>query len=243
MLIPVILYRKAIYISKQNLILALISGAFFALDLACWHASLLRSEATVSTLLGNCTPIWVGLCGMIFFKRRNGFKYWSGTLIAIFGMCVLIGIANVINLQIDLGITLAVVSSLFYAFYLLTSERIRKQVGTITFMFYSLIGSVITAGIICLIYKAPFVGFSNHTWAYMFGLALIPHFFGWLTINYSLGYIKSNIASVSLLSQSLFTAIFAAFTLNERLNFNQMIGGLVVLAGIYMVNYKREEKQ
>jgi drug/metabolite transporter (DMT)-like permease len=236
---PLVAYHKAWKISGNNFIIAFVSGILFSFDLACWHLSLLRSQATISTLLANCAPLWVGLGGFFILHQKNGKQFWIGTFIALLGIPVLIGIQNVMHLKIDLGVTLALLASLFYGTYILISGHLRTKLSTLTFMFYSLIGSSVTSLIICLIAKAPLNGFSSHTWTYLWALALLPHVAGWLTINYALGFIKSNIASVSLLSQSIFTAIFAAVMLHESLVFHQITGGIIILGGIYMVNYRK----
>jgi drug/metabolite transporter (DMT)-like permease len=243
LIIPLVIYKKAWKISWPNFWFAFIGGMFFSFDLACWHLSLLRSQATVSTLLANCAPIWVGLGGFFLLKRRNGKQFWFGAIMALVGICILVGINKLLHLQVDLGVSLALIASAFYGSYLLTTEQLRKQLSTITFMFYALVGSAITSYLICIVGNTPLTGFSINSWYYLWGLAIIPHLAGWLTINYSLGYIKSNIASVSLLSQSLFTAVIAAFILHETLGIYQIIGGIVVLVGIYIVSYSPSTKE
>jgi drug/metabolite transporter (DMT)-like permease len=236
---PLVVYHKAWKINKRSFATAFISGILFSFDLACWHLSLLRSQATISTLLANCAPLWVGLGSFFILHLKNGKQFWIGTAIALLGIPVLVGIQNVIHLKVDLGVTLALLASFFYGTYILISGHLRTKLSTLTFMFYSLIGSSFTSLIICIIAKSPLHGFTVHTWSYLWALALLPHVAGWLTINYALGFIKSNIASVSLLSQSIFTAIFAAFMLRESLVFHQIAGGLIILGGIYIVNYRK----
>jgi len=43
---------------------------------------------------------------------------------------------------------------------------------------------------------------------------------------------------VSLLSQTVFTAIFSVPVLGEMLTLKELLGGVVVLTGIYLVNTK-----
>ena len=68
------------------------------------------------------------------------------------------------------------------------------------------------------------------------GLAIITHVGGWLAINDSLGYIPASIVSVTLLAQPVLTAILAIPLLGEALFPLQVIGGILVLIGIYIVN-------
>jgi len=72
---------------------------------------------------------------------------------------------------------------------------------------------------------------------------LISQLGGWLAINWSLGYIKSTVASVTLLSQSVVTAIIAVPVLGEILDWNEVIGAVIVLFGIFLVNRKQNIKK
>jgi drug/metabolite transporter (DMT)-like permease len=68
------------------------------------------------------------------------------------------------------------------------------------------------------------------------GLALITHVGGWLAINYALGHIRASIVSVTLLAQPVMTALLSIPLLGEDLFPLQIVGGVLVLSGIYIVN-------
>ena len=67
--------------------------------------------------------------------------------------------------------------------------------------------------------------------------------FGWFLISYSQGYLPATIVSPTLLGQPLITAFLAAFLLKEKLTSMHIIGGLVVIAGIYVVHFSRRNKK
>lgn len=100
--------------------------------------------------------------------------------------------------------------------------------------------STVVLGIIAMFSRAQLTGFEPHTWWYLVALGLVPQVLGWLSINQALGHIKPTVASVGLLSQTVFTALFSAPVLGEMLTFTEITGGLVVLAGIYLVGRKRK---
>src|SRR6266403_2091844 len=66
-----------------------IGGFFFALDLAFYNTSILQTSATNSTLLGNNTPIIVGLLTWLLFRRRPHSGFWIGLALAISGSLVI----------------------------------------------------------------------------------------------------------------------------------------------------------
>jgi drug/metabolite transporter (DMT)-like permease len=69
-------------------------------------------------------------------------------------------------------------------------------------------------------------------------LGIVPQVLGWLAINQALGHIKATVVSVSLLSQSVFTALFSIPVLGELLTAREISGAAIVLGGIYLVNKK-----
>ena len=66
-------------------------------------------------------------------------------------------------------------------------------------------------------------------------LGLISHALGWLSINYSLGHLPAPLTAVSLLFQPVLTALLAVPLLGEGLSIFQIVGGVIVLFGIYIV--------
>jgi drug/metabolite transporter (DMT)-like permease len=79
-------------------------------------------------------------------------------------------------------------------------------------------------------------GFAPGTWLALLALALISQVAGWLAITYALGHLSASVVSPTLLAQPVLTALFAVPLLGEGLSPRQMLGGLVALAGIYLVN-------
>jgi drug/metabolite transporter (DMT)-like permease len=76
----------------------------------------------------------------------------------------------------------------------------------------------------------------------LIGLGLIPQFIGWLSINYAMGYLPATQVSVTLLGQPIVTAILGIIFLKEALSPADIIGGLMVLTGIYLVNQRMQSK-
>jgi drug/metabolite transporter (DMT)-like permease len=67
-------------------------------------------------------------------------------------------------------------------------------------------------------------------------MGLVSHLGGYLAINYALGHMRATSVSVSLLSQPVITALLSIPLLGESLSVQQIIGGALVLGGIYLVN-------
>ena len=231
-LLPYCVIKKKLSINKKQLIIALTAGIVFASDVAVWNISLLKISATVSTLIANLAPVWVGLFSFLLFKKRSGMLFWIGTVIAIVGMIILVGYEHILHLELNAGILLAVLASLFYAIYIMITKNIIAGIDVFTFMFYSMMSASIFLLIVNGFMNNSLIHLSVKVWLCFIGMGLICQLTGWLTINYSLRYLESTKVSIALLSQTVFAGLLAAFLLNEKLEANELIGSLIVLAGI-----------
>lgn len=237
--IPFWLYYKKPITDWRGVRIAILCGVFFAIDIALWNSSIMLSKAAISTLLANLAPVWVGIGATLIFREKPGRIFWTGTIISLIGVSFIIGIDQITSSKLNLGNTLAIIASMFYGAYLLIARKGRVNLDTISFTTISMASSSIVLGIICLFTATLLWGFSTQTWLSLSALGLIPQLLGWLAINFALGHIKPTVASVSLLSQSVFTALFSVPVLGEFLSVREIGGAAVVLIGIYLVNSKK----
>ena len=235
-IIPVWMYRGIKMPVRRDLLLILAGSFFFAVDLIMWNTAIPLTTAATATLLANNAPIWLGLITVVILRQSLPRKFWIGLVVAIIGLNVLIGIESWRTLQFNMGDMLSLAAGFFYALYLIYTVEVRKRVNTVTFMSLSLIFMVVMMFFTTWLMGHSFTGYSSRTWLSLAGLGLISHFLGWLCINYALGHLKGSNVSVTLLAQSIVTAILAIFILGEYLNLNQIVGGLIILSGIYIVN-------
>jgi drug/metabolite transporter (DMT)-like permease len=242
-ILPLWFFRQRSIKDWGSVKIAALCGLFFACDIALWNTSILLSKASISTLLANLAPVWVGLGAILILKEKPRKIFWLGTMVAMLGVMVIVGVDQVIYSKLSMGNLLAICASIFYGAYLLTTKMGRVSLDTVSFTGISMVTSTIILFIFCKLKGVTLTGYEPKTWIVLVGLGLISQLGGWLSINYALGYIKPTVASVSLLSQSVFTAIFSIPVLGEFLNWKEVAGALIVLAGIYMVNGRASKTQ
>jgi drug/metabolite transporter (DMT)-like permease len=216
--------------------LAVIAGAFFALDLAFWNTALGVTSAANATLLGNDAPLVVGLGALILFGERPRATYWLGLVVALLGMSVIVGWDIFTRSALGAGDLLALLAGVFYAGYLLATQRIRAKMDTLPSLWVAgATGAFLLLAFILATGQA-LTGYSLNAYMALLGLGLISQLVGWLAINYALGHMPASIVSVTLLAQPILTALFAVVLINETLESRQVVGGLIALVGIFLVN-------
>ncbi len=223
----------------RAMLLALVGGIFFGLDLALYNTAVMRTTATTATLLGNNAPIFVGIGSWLLFKRPPRRTFWIGLALAVAGAAIMMvaAAAGKAGGRGDLaGAGMAIAAAFFFAGYLLTTEHVREEMDTLTFSTIAVVGSVLTLLVVCLVLDSPLGGFTTRTWLALLGLGLISQLGAYLGLAYALGHLPATITSVGLLAQVPLTALLAVPLLGEPLTMPYLTGGALVLVGIYVVS-------
>jgi drug/metabolite transporter (DMT)-like permease len=212
----------------------LLGGVWFASNLGFLNSALLLTSAATATLLDNTAPIWVGLGALIFFGERLGGRYWAGLGLALGGASVVTGFTSANELHLGAGDALALTGAVFYAGYLLNTQRARRDLDTVSYFWLVAVTAAALLFTISLLLRIPLLGYSIRSYLALLGVGLISQVGGWLMINYALGYLSASSAVVVLLAQPVVTGLLAIPLLGEHLTAQQMFGGALVLSGIYL---------
>ncbi|WP_366186006.1 DMT family transporter [Flavobacterium ovatum] len=240
LLLPYIIVTKKFQLPNcKILILAIISGIVFATDIAIWNVAIQQSSATQATLLANLSPVWVGLGSFLFLKKKPATNFWIGTLVALLGMVMLVGFEVFTNLNFDLAFTLALLSGMLYATYILMSKDILSKIEVLSFMTIVLVSSSIFLGLICLLTEESFTGFTNEAWIVLFVQGAICQLTAWLLISYATQHLRATRVSLSLLGQAVLATFLAWLFLDEKMGWFRIIGAVFLLLGIRITFYAK----
>lgn len=240
LLLPYMLITKKFKLpQKKYILLAIICGVLFASDVAVWNIAIQESSATQASLLTNLSPLWVGIISYVFLKIKPATNFWIGTIVALFGMILLVGFEFFLELNFDHAFILAVLSGLFYSIYLLVSKKALTHIDVLSFMMISLMASSVYLAIACLLMNEPFSGFSDMGWFVLLLQAVVCQLMAWLSISYATQHMRPTRVSLSLLAQAVITALLAWVFLDEKITFNMVIGGMILLLGIRITFYTK----
>lgn len=232
-LLPYIFFRRKFTLPSGALWIPIVlCGIIFASDIAVWNLSIHYSNATQATLLTNLSPVWVGVGTFLFLPDKPAPRFWLGTLIALIGMVILIGVETFMTMKFDLGFALAMLSGVLYASYMLISKTVLNKIDIVSFMTVSMTISSIYLFVICLIFDQPIWHFEPLIWGVFVVQGLVCQLIGWLTINAAMKQMDAKSVSLSLLSQAIVTGIFAWVFIGEKITAQMIGGGVVILVGI-----------
>jgi drug/metabolite transporter (DMT)-like permease len=215
--------------------LLLAAGVAFAGDLGFWHTSIKLTSVANSTLLANLASIFVTLAAWIFLRQKPSPLFLAGLATALAGVALLVKTSVEFSATGLAGDALGVLTAMFYAGYIFAVKELRDR-GETT-LYVMAMTSTVTA---VLLLPAAFasgeimVPSTTRGWSVLLGLALVSHGLGQGLIAYALAHLPASFSSVSLLFQPVMAAVLAWALLSEALAPLQIVGGLVVLLGIYL---------
>lgn len=237
-LLPTFLFdRRTPPLSAKTFGIIALGGFFFALDLAFYNTSILQTSAANATLLGNNTPIVVGLLTWFVFGKRPNFSFWIGLALALAGSLVIVWSDLARHVKFSLGDVFALAAAACFAVYLMATEQVRTHTSTVVFLRMAIFTSTIFLLFINLALRVPLAVPNGRSWAALLGLGLVSQLGGYLALTYALGHLPATVTSASLLSQGPLTAVLAAILLAEPLSAAQIAGGILVLAGVGLANH------
>ncbi|HBY93575.1 MAG: DMT family transporter [Ardenticatenaceae bacterium] len=223
-------------LSKRHIWFAGLGGLFFAGDLAAWSTAVLITSAANATLLANTSPLWVGLGALVLFKEKLGLMFWAGLLLAMLGAVVIFGEDFFLSQTLGIADGLALLAGFCYGMFFLATERARGKLSPLVAWWISAITSTLALLLISVTLKQPLVGYPAVTYWNLIAVALVTQVGSYLSLSYALGHLPASHVAPTLLLQPVLTAILAVPLLGQPLSAMQMVGGGMVLVGIWLVH-------
>ena len=223
-------------ISHTVLLFPILAGVFTAGDFSFWNTSLAFTTAANATLLGNTAPLWVALGAWLIFHEKLSGSFWFGLLLALTGAVLIMGSDFLLHPRLGIGDLMASTAAIFYASYMLSTQRGRQHIDPFRYTWLAGVSASAAMIFINLILGNSFFGYDATTWLIFLATAIVSQTIGYISISYALGHLPARVVSPTLIGQPIMTAILAIPLLSEIPTLLQILGGLIALAGIYVVN-------
>ncbi|MEH7237323.1 DMT family transporter [Bacillus sp. JJ1562] len=247
LMFPVFLwkYRKELrVITKKDWLFSAISGVFLALHFILWFESLNYTSVTSSTVLVTMQPVFAFVGTYFLFKEKIGLGAILSTCLALVGSIIISWGDIQVSGSALYGNFLAIVSCMMITAYLLFGQTVLKRLTLVAYTFVVYSFSTITLFLYVVILKYPLGGYAGQDWMYFLLLAILPTLLGHNLFNWSLKWVSTSTISVSILFEPVGAAILAYFILSEQILLTQVIGGFIILVGIWLYSLgERKKKQ
>lgn len=221
-------------ISKRDWLYSIISGVFLAFHFILWFESLNYTSVTSSTVLVTMQPLFAFIGTYFIFKEKIGVFALlsavlglSGSVIISWGDFRMSGVAVY-------GDILAIISCIMVTAYLLFGQTVRKRVTLVTYTFVVYGISATTLFLYVVILRYPLAPYSSSDWMYFLLLAIIPTLLGHNLFNWAVKWVSTSTISMSILFEPVGASILAYFILSEKIIWSQVLGGIIIVLGIWL---------
>ena len=237
-------------LSGRDLLVAAGSGLALALHFATWFESLEWTSVAASVTLVQSQPVFVAVGATLLLDERVGRTKAAGIAVALCGM-VLMSLAEGGSAAPRplYGNALAVVGAVTVAAYYLAGRSLRQRVPLIPYvvvvyavcalaLFAFVLGEALAGGAAL---GPTLFDYPVEEWLLFLGMAVGPGIFGHTVFNWALGHLEASVVSVSLLGEPVGSTLLAVVLLSEVPGVVTLVGGAIVLGGIYVTTRARED--
>lgn len=243
-------------ITRREIMLGLLSGLFLAIHFATWITSLEYTSVASSVVLVSTGPLWVALLSPMLLKEHLVRTALFGLALAILGGAI-IGLADacvwahglscpnlsdIMQERAMWGNFLALAGAWAVTGYLIIGRKLRENMSLVPYIF--LVYGMAALVLIFIMFAAgesP-LGYAPKTYLWIFLLAAVPQLIGHSTYNWLLKYLPATFVAVTTLAEPIGSAILAYFFLREMPTQPVLIGGGLILIGIYLASKEKNRQ-
>lgn len=232
--------RRLLRVRRQDWRLLIGFGMFgVAGAQTMYFASVSRLPVGIAMLLEFTAPVLVALWVRFVRKTVLPAKAWLGTALALIGLAMVAQVWD--GLRLDaLGVLAGVGAALCAACYFLIGERALSTMHPLTMTVWGMLIGAVVVTIIGrpweiagdLLVKPTPIG---PVWTLLVAVAVCSTAVAYVIGMMALKHLPSNVASVLALAEPVIATAAAWALLNETLSVVQIIGGVTLLIGAFVV--------
>jgi len=216
-----------------------VSGGFLALHLGLWIASLQFTSVASSVFLVTSRPIFVVVGSWVFLRERALPQEVLGIAVGVTGGVIITAGDLSLSGEELKGNLLAVAGAVSVAGYLLIGRSVRGHTTALTY-----VGVVYPIAAVLLFATAigsgaTFTGFAASTYLWLALVALAPQVVGHTSLNWSLGHIRATGVAIAVMAEPVGASLLAWFVLQETPSVWTIVGGFLILAGVFLALRRR----
>jgi len=238
--LSLLFWKKMLLINKETLAAGSQIGVLMFLILAFQMYGIETVSSSEAGFLAASTVIFVPIINCFCYGKKQDISLIFSVLITFFGIFLL---SFTTDFVLSKGAVFYIIAAVIYAVHIIMTERFSKKVNLLS---AGIIEMGVT-GLLSLIF-AYFTedfsaSFSPKSWGIILGLVFICSVVGLAVQPRFQKYTSSERYGLFCGMGPLFSAILGIVFLHECMNFQEIIGSVLILAGVFLgTNYRRKDK-
>ncbi|QSO48851.1 DMT family transporter [Alicyclobacillus mengziensis] len=196
-------------------------------------------------LISALNPIAIAIASFIFLRERLKMRQIAGMLVSLFGVIVVVTkghLASLAHFQVNIGVWLMLVAVGTWGLYAVAGRFAMKHV--------SAYGATLWAGLLGVLFMLPFdlptLSFQRLNapfWGSILYTAVGGTVVAMILWNIGIQRVGGTKSGIFLNFNPIFTAILAYLLMGETIKVSQIVGTLIVIAGVSLFAIQRRKKQ
>ncbi len=234
-------FQEILNLSSREIFELVIIGSLLGAHFGFWISSVKATSVAASVLLGTCHIVYVSIIGWVVFGERLNSQGIIGTVIALAGIIILFWGDLVEDPGNFKGNFLAFISGILAGLYYLGGRKHRKNISLPTYAFVVYLSSAIIMWFVVIIQGLEYKSMPNSELQLFFLMALVPTLLGHTMQNWALAFLPAYVISITLLAEPIGSGLLAWYIFSEVPSLGVLVGGLIVLVGVYSVALSEKE--
>jgi len=231
--------RNLPQLSRQDILLILLSSVFVALHFGLWITSLSYTSIASSVVLVTAHPAFVAVISYFLWGERLNKLTIGGIGIAFIGVIFINYGGFTFGAQAVVGNLLALIAGFAMGAYLIVGRQIKARIDILSYLTILYTCSAVILLAATVLSGHSLFGYSPTTYLMLILLALVPQLIGHTSINLAVRLIPVTFVSVAILGEPVGATLLGSLILGEMPTANEIVGGLFILGGIFLVMRRR----
>ncbi|MDZ4762815.1 MAG: DMT family transporter [Alphaproteobacteria bacterium] len=219
---------------RRPSVFAILAGVFFGLDMAFWHAALVRTSVANATFIVNLGNVAVGLLAWLVLKERPSRIWPVAVAIALAGALMLSRGADNAHPGALQGDLLALVAAVMVSLYLFFAKLARRRETALNVIFWATVAETVVAACATVGTGETLLPPDLSWFLAPLFLAIVAHGLGQTLIVSGVGRTPAALAGLLILIQPVTAALIAAPLFDEWLTLVQLAGAALILCGVWL---------
>lgn len=233
-----VFYKRLIHIDVKTIFYGFLLGSILFLIMSVVTIGLKFTSISNAGFLFSLSVVFVPLLLAILFRKKPEIKVVFGVVASITGIALLT-LNN--ELTINSGDFLIILGAVFYAIFIILTDKLTKNVDSITLGILQLGFAGAWGLLFSLFFEKPHLPNTTESWVAILALSILCSAIGFIGQAYAQKYTTPTHTGLIFSLEPVFASLFAFIFVNETLPAKGYLGAILILVGVLTakINFKK----
>lgn len=232
MAVPALTRRRELTaLTRRDVVLCLVSGAFLGLHFTAYFAGLERTSIAAAVVLVDTEVLFVALASAAVLGQRLSGRAWAAVVLA-FGGSAVVALGDSAGGGALLGDLIALGGAAAMAVYTMIGALCRRKLSTEVYTFLVYLAASVSLLVVALLSGTPLTGYGAVNGLTALGMAVCCTLLGHNVFSWGLKYLPAAFISTAKLLEPVLSSVWGLLLFVERPGWMTILGAAAVVGGI-----------